>query len=97
MLLDAASGAFVAARAQVEVERQNALTFVEALFNETIEQRIDLRRAAQRAERLFNQSPTQRRELPDHLEKRLAVQPRELEVIQRRAGCGSKSSWDRGG
>ena len=69
MLADATFGAFVAARAQIHVEDQDALTFVEALIHPLSHQRIGVDVAAERSERLLDKTTSKRRKLAHHSRK----------------------------
>src|SRR4029077_5250501 len=84
MLPNATFGAFVATRAQIHVEYENALAFVETLINVLGHERIDFAVAAESVERLFDGAASQHRKSSQHLDEIGATDSRELEVIQRR-------------
>src|SRR3954452_3803292 len=82
VLPDAAFGAFVAARAEIHVEHEDALPFIESLFDELGDDRARLTITAQRGERLLNEATTEHGKASQHLEKVSAAESCELEVIQ---------------
>ena len=94
VLLGCSPRAFVAARAEIHVEHEDALALVEALLDvlATIgSTSVSLRKSR---ERLLDEAPAHDREPAQHLEEIGASETGELEVIQRRAGRASHSGRD---
>src|SRR5207302_3648558 len=93
VLLDTTSSAGIAPRAVVQVEDENALTFVESLSNVLIEDSVTDGRTAQTGKRLFNDSPAKHAEFAQHLEEIGTAKLRQFQMIQRRAGRRSYARW----
>src|SRR3954469_10140874 len=95
MLADAPLRALVAARAEIHVEDEDALSFVKSLLDEVRDERIDLRIAPQTRERLLDQATAQHGKLAHHFEEVGAGQARKLEIIQGRARRSAQPARDR--
>lgn len=86
VLFDTSPRAGVATRAVIEVKDEDALAFVETLFDVIIQDAMADSRAVKSRHRLLDNSPAQDTRLAQHLEKIGAAELGQFQLIQSRTG-----------
>ena len=97
VLLHAAPGAFVAPRAEIHVEHEDAPGLVESLLDVLMQEGIEVAGTPQSGQGGLDDPLPQRGEVADHCEEVGAIQARQFHVFQSRAGGGAEAGWDRPG
>ena len=95
VLFDAAFGAFVAPRAQVEVEGEDAAAFVEALRNELGDKRIANGGGLHAAERNLDQAFAKRGKAGEHFQEIATVEAGQFNQSEGSAGRGADACGER--
>ena len=93
VLLDTASRTRVAARAVIQVEHKNALTFVKTLLDILVENSVTHRRAVETRESLLDDPSAKDVKLAQHLKKIGPAKLRQLQLIQRGTRRRTQPRW----